>query len=181
MIFDLDSLNFVGELGRDLRTNPSKEGGDDVNPGVLEKNRRTGFEDKSFHKEGEDDVNPGIHNHRMQRHRGPWVDWGPKRRWRYGKEPSRIRRSDSNQNLPIKMMSKCCSKTTIIFIVKRASREYLTRPKRSSDERVMIVLRKPHNAERNTRAGVLPTRKHPVVRFFREINFCPETSPGWMK
>ncbi|XP_042023405.1 uncharacterized protein LOC121770702 isoform X1 [Salvia splendens] len=85
MIFDLDSLDFVGVLDRDLRTNPSKEGEDDVNPSVPKKNRRTGFEDKSFHKEGEDDVNPGIHNHKIQRCRGPWVDWGPKRGWRHVK------------------------------------------------------------------------------------------------
>ena len=142
-----------------------------MNPGVLENNRRTGFEDKSFHKEGEDDVNPDIHNHKMQRYRGPWVDWGPKRRWRYGKEPSRIRRSDSNQNLPSKMMSKCCSKTTIIFIIKRASREYLTRLNRSSDEEVMAVWRKSRRAAKNAR----PQRKRPGKAPKRPGRaFCPK-------
>ena len=101
-------------------------------------------------------MNPGIHNHRMQRHRGPWVDWGPKRRWRYGKEPSRMRRSDSNQNFPIKMVSKFFSKTTIVFIVKIASREYLTRLNRSTDEEVMVVLQKPRS----------PTSKTPDHREF---------------
>ena len=113
------------------------------------------------------DVNPGIHNHRRQRHRGPWVDWGPRKEWRHGKEPIRIWRSDSNWNFPMKIKSKCSPQTTIVFIVKRVQRGYLACLNRSSDEEVMVVLQKSRNVKK-TRGRVFCQPENTWSGFFSE-------------
>ena len=67
---------------------------------------------------------------------------------------------------------------TVVFVLERASREYLARPNQILREEVIAIIRKSRSTKRNARPSILPIRVAWSSVFVENHIFCPKSLHG---